>query len=114
MDHLDKSHLIIDGIFGFPFTGEIRAPYKHFLPALNKFGDRILSIDIPSGWDANEGNIHNLFTPKYLISLGIPKQCSQNFKGEHYLGGRFIPKKIAEELNIVAPEYEGSSLYTKL
>jgi NAD(P)H-hydrate epimerase len=81
---------------------------------MKPFGDKILSIDIPSGWDANNGNINNLFEPKYLISLGIPKKCSETFKGEHYLGGRFIPPKIINELQLDIPEYQGSSLYMKL
>lgn len=102
---MNKHELILDGVFGFPFTGDIRAPYKYFLPHLTPVQDRVLSIDIPSGWDANEGNIHSLFVPKYLISLGIPKKCSEKFEGEHYLGGRFIPEKILEELEIEIPEY---------
>ena len=63
----------------------------------------MLSIDIPSGWEADEGNVHSIFTPGYLISLGIPKKCSESFKGEHYLGGRFVPESICKELNISLP-----------
>lgn len=59
---------------------------------------RTLAVDIPSGWDANNGNILNLFHPAYLISLGMPKQAMKNFKGRHFLGGRFIPAKVAKEL----------------
>lgn len=76
--------------------------------------DRILAIDIPSGWDANDGNVHGIFVPKYLISLGVPKKCSENFEGEHYLGGRFVPEKIREELDIHLPEYQGIDLYSKI
>ena len=50
---LGEQELILDGIFGFPFTGEIRTPYRYFLQNLAPFGEKILSIDIPSGWDAN-------------------------------------------------------------
>lgn len=95
LQFLQQYELILDGIFGFPFTGEMRAPYKYFLPRIKEVQERVLSIDIPSGWDANEGNINSLFVPKYLISLGIPKQCSEKFEGEHYLGGRFIPPSVA-------------------
>jgi NAD(P)H-hydrate epimerase len=94
MQHMEEHDFIIDGIFGFPFTGEIRPPYNYFLPLLSPFGKKILSVDIPSGWDANLGNVHNLFTPQYLVALSIPKKCCENFNGEHYLGGRFIPEKI--------------------
>ena len=92
----------------------MRAPYKYFLPRIKEVQERVLSIDIPSGWDANEGNINSLFVPKYLISLGIPKQCSEKFEGEHYLGGRFIPPSVAEELGIELPVYQGIDLFTKL
>lgn len=99
-EHLQQRSLIIDAVFGFPFSGEIRQPYGDFLRCLSEFENKVLSVDIPSGWDANLGNIHKLFTPKYLISLGMPKKCSEDFKGEHYLGGRFVPESIMQELGI--------------
>jgi len=60
-------------------------------------------VDLPSGWDADEGNIRKLFTPKYLVSLGLPKLAAKDFKGRHFLGGRFIPITLAREINIEAP-----------
>jgi NAD(P)H-hydrate epimerase len=96
IQYLSSYDLILDGVFGFSFTGELRVPYSYFLPQLRLIETKIVSIDVPSGWDSNKGNINKLFTPKYLISLIIPKKCSHNFEGEHYLGGRFIPKKIAK------------------
>jgi len=50
---MEGKTLIIDGIFGFPFSGEIREPYKEFIYSLKPFEHKVLSIDIPSGWDAN-------------------------------------------------------------
>ena len=91
---LKGQDLILDGIFGFPFTGDIRQPYRYFISKLSEVQEKILAIDIPSGWDANEGNVHNIFVPKYLISLSVPKQCTEKFEGEHYVGGRFIPEKV--------------------
>ncbi len=51
--HLEGKTLIIDSVFGFPFTGEIREPYGAFIRELGHFEEKILSVDIPSGWDAN-------------------------------------------------------------
>lgn len=89
----------------------MREPYRTYVPALAAVEASTIAVDIPSGWDANEGNIKGLFTPKYLISLGMPKLAMKGFKGRHFIGGRFIPQTVAKELNIEAPEYEGSSLY---
>lgn len=52
-EHLTAKSLIIDAIFGFPFTGEIRQPYKDFILLLDQFQSKVLSVDVPSGWDAN-------------------------------------------------------------
>lgn len=60
----------------------------------------MLSIDIPSGWDVDsgrqplkdtEGNTVKTFEPEVLLSLTAPKQGVREFKGGHWLGGRFIP-----------------------
>jgi NAD(P)H-hydrate epimerase len=73
---------------------------------LKEYENKIISVDIPSGWDADEGNIHKIFTPAYLISLGLPKKCSEDYKGEHYFGGRFIPSSVCLELGINLPQFE--------
>jgi NAD(P)H-hydrate epimerase len=52
----------------------------------------VLSIDIPSGWDVEEGNINGLFHPAHLISLTMPKKGVSGFKGNHWLGGKFVPQ----------------------
>jgi NAD(P)H-hydrate epimerase len=53
---------------------------------------KIISIDIPSGWDVEKGNVNDTFVPDMLISLQAPKLCAENFKGAHYVGGRFVPE----------------------
>ena len=112
----NEYNFIIDAIFGFSFHGDIRQPFKDIIDKLNKIEDKIISIDIPSGYDINKGNINNTFNPKFLISLTLPKLCSKDFKGEHYLGGRFVPKVLFDKLNIKVEGklYNDSKLYTKI
>ena len=92
--------IIIDALFGFSFKGEIRQPFKTIIEAMKKYENKIISVDIPSGFDIDKGNIFDTFIPKGLISLTLPKLCSKNFKGEHYLGGRFVPKKLFKKFNL--------------
>ena len=108
--------LIVDAIFGFSFHGEIREPFKNIIDKLKKLEDKVISVDIPSGFDVVKGNINNTFTPKYLISLTLPKLCTKDFKGEHYLGGRFVPNLLYEKLNIKVEGkiYKDHKMYTKL
>ncbi|RQM16059.1 hypothetical protein KXD40_001199 [Peronospora effusa] len=49
--------LILDGIFGFNFSGSIRPPFDHIVGTLQKCETPIVSIDIPSGWHVENGEL---------------------------------------------------------
>ena len=49
--------------------------------------------------------------PDYLISLGLPKIGCKGFKGQHFVGGRFIPKRVSFEKNWIMPKYEGQRTF---
>lgn len=107
--------LIIDAIFGFSFKGDIRPPFDEIIRSINQSSKPVLSVDIPSGWDVEKGNVSGQgLNPQVLVSLSAPKPCSQFFNGKHYLGGRFIPPKLADELNFQVPDYIGPSQSVKL
>ncbi|CAH0517168.1 unnamed protein product [Peronospora belbahrii] len=116
---VDASYdLILDGIFGFSFSGRIRPPFDHVVRTLQKCETPIVSIDIPSGWHVEHGNEGGVgLEPQMLISLTAPKVCAKYFTGtgkSHYVGGRFVPKSLAEELNLELPEYPGVEPCMKL
>ena len=82
----------MDAIFGFSFSGPIRAPFDEALSLLIKSKLPIVSVDIPSGWDVEKGDDQNTgFVPDVLVSLTAPKEGVRGFKGRHFLGGRFVP-----------------------
>lgn len=114
-DDISKQYdLLIDAIFGFSFSGDIKEPFKSIINLMNGVTIPIASIDIPSGWDVDKGNMGKLFTPQMLISLTMPKVCAEGYKGVHYLGGRFIPNSIFAKYGISPPFYEGSNEFIKL
>lgn len=109
--------VIVDGIFGFSFKGNtIRAPFDEIVSAINKSKLPVASIDIPSGWDVEKGNIHGVgVEPDTLISLTLPKMCARTFKGsKHYLGGRFVSPAFAATHGLDIPRYEGHSQIVRL
>lgn len=116
INNFTEYDLILDAVFGFSFKGEIRAPFGDVVNKMKAYQDKIVSIDIPSGWDVEKGNINNTFVPQCLISLTLPKKCAEQFKGEHYLGGRFVPKDLFSKfsLSMKSEIYESSKLYVKL
>ncbi|KAE8227121.1 hypothetical protein CF319_g373 [Tilletia indica] len=114
-DALENADVILDAIFGFSFKGEVRDPFREPLELLKdesrmEFESRtklppIVSVDIPSAWDVDEGNVNNRsFTPQVLISLTAPKLGARAFAGKHFLGGRFLPLAMAERYGILLPQ----------
>lgn len=68
------------------------------------------SIDIPSGWNVENGPLDDsALNPTLLISLTAPKLCAKYFTGQyHYLGGRFVPPALHEKYQLDLPEYPGT------
>ena len=110
---------MVDAIFGFSFSGIPREPFASILKSMMKaqadFKIPIVSVDVPSGWNVDEGDVSGLgFQPQVLVSLTAPKLCSKNFKGRHFCGGRFLNPSLAEKYNITMPPYPGSSQFMEL
>ena len=98
---LESSDVILDAIFGFSFKGEPRAPFDEPIKALKQTAKPIVSVDIPSAWDVEKGNVDGKsFTPAALVSLSAPKLGVRAFTGVHYLGGRFIPQYVADKFDL--------------
>lgn len=97
---------VVDAIFGFSFRGEPREPFATILKQLQQ--ERAanqdlltISVDVPSGWNVDEGDTAKTgFVPDVLISLTTPKHCSKGFPGRHFVGGRFLPPKLAEKYRV--------------
>ncbi|XP_076239564.1 NAD(P)HX epimerase [Calliopsis andreniformis] len=108
--------LIVDALFGFSFKPPVRETFVPIIRLLESTSIPICSIDIPSGWDVEEGPpASGGIKPEMLISLTAPKMCAQKFEGKyHYLGGRFVPKKLEKEYNLTLPEYPGTDLIVSL
>ncbi|MEK7733086.1 MAG: NAD(P)H-hydrate epimerase [Planctomycetota bacterium] len=49
--------VIIDALFGTGLSGEVREPFKTLINATNDSHKPIISVDIPSGLDANTGKV---------------------------------------------------------
>lgn len=108
--------LIIDALFGFSYVGPPRPTIKPILEIMAKTEVPVASIDVPSGWHVEDGDVEGLgLMPDTLISLTGPKLCSKYFKGsKHFLGGRFVPEIMIKERNLEIPPYPGLELVQEL
>jgi len=55
---VSESDIIIDGIFGTGIKGEIREPFSSAIELINASKKYVVSVDIPSGLDPNDGSFH--------------------------------------------------------
>ncbi|PRP81102.1 apolipoprotein A-I-binding protein-like, partial [Planoprotostelium fungivorum] len=110
-----KYDVILDAIFGFSFSGEVRAPFDKVIENLKKTKTSIASVDIPSGWDVEKGNTIGSFEPQLLISLTAPKICARQItSARHFVGGRFVPKSLADRYELNLPPYPSTDQCVEL
>lgn len=83
MDH----GLIIDAIFGIGLKGEVKEPAMSIISDLNKRSIAIISVDAPSGLDADTGEILGIAVKAGItVTMQFPKQGFYKNKGPEYAG----------------------------
>ncbi|KAL9633170.1 MAG: hypothetical protein Q9164_004858 [Protoblastenia rupestris] len=110
-DSLQSSNHVVDAIFGFSFSGEVRDPFKTVITAMEKTKVPVLSVDAPSSWSIEDGPPKEgpgaKFQPATLISLTAPKPLVKHFMGMHFIGGRFLPPSVSKKYGLDVPKYQG-------
>ncbi|MFH1378704.1 MAG: NAD(P)H-hydrate epimerase [bacterium] len=91
--------LIIDALLGTGINGTVMSPYRELIDTINKTDTHVLSVDIPSGLDADTGKplgscvyadtTVTMFAPK----TGMLKTNAHAFTGSIIVGDIGIPKK---------------------
>ncbi|KAI5683560.1 hypothetical protein M9H77_04788 [Catharanthus roseus] len=125
MDLSDSFDILVDAMFGFSFHGTPRPPFDDLIQRLvdlhnpdqrQSRSTAIISVDIPSGWHVEEGDLSgDGIKPDMLVSLTAPKLCAKKFSGpHHFLGGRFVPPAITEKFNLQLPAYPGTSMCVRI
>ncbi|KAI2632963.1 YjeF N-terminal domain-containing protein [Xylaria nigripes] len=109
---------VVDAVFGFSFSGEVREPFLAVIKALEETKLPVTSVDAPSSWNIETGppktGLGSKFNPAYLISLTAPKPLVQYFKGRHFIGGRFISPTIAKKYDFEVPKYQGVNQFAEV
>lgn len=82
---LSSADVVLDAILGTGFHGQVRAPFSIWIPALNELDVTVVSVDVPSGLDAETGRadgpcVHadvtaTLLAPKIGLYSGEGPEC---------------------------------------
>jgi NAD(P)H-hydrate epimerase len=76
LEHIDfvSYSVLLDGIFGTGFKGEVKTPYAQLIQAANNSSRPILAIDIPSGLNGSTGETSQVvIQATATLFLGLPK-----------------------------------------
>jgi NAD(P)H-hydrate epimerase len=110
-DALKETDSVVDAIFGFSFSGEVREPFSKIISALEETKKPVLAVDAPSSWNIEDGPPQSgpgsKFQPEALISLTAAKPLVKYFKGRHFIGGRFLSPSVAQKYDLDIPPYQG-------
>ncbi|KYO25670.1 yjeF N-terminal domain-containing protein 3 [Alligator mississippiensis] len=111
----DAYNVVIDAILGADAEpGEMKEPYTGILATLKQIRIPIVSLDVPSGWDAESGSSEGI-SPDVLVSLAAPKLCAARFLGRHhFVAGRFLPYDVQKKFELNLPEYPGTECVVSL
>jgi len=82
-----RSQFVIDGLFGTGLKRSIGHPYLAAISAINAHRAPVLSIDIPSGLDADDGSIHGAaIRADWTATMVAPKRGFSRGKGPEMAG----------------------------
>ena len=87
IDVINNSNLIVDAIFGTGLTREVGGFWKAVIDAINHSGKKVLSIDIPSGLDCDNGvPLGIAIRADKTVTVGLPKIGFQKTTAREYTG----------------------------
>lgn len=112
---LDDSDYIIDGILGTGLDSDVRDYYGQVLNDINESGKAVMAIDIPSGINADNGQIMGTALKADLtVTFGFPKTGQLTYPGAELTGRliridigipNIIADRIATTCSLIEPDY---------
>ncbi len=100
---LKWGHVVVDGIFGTGFRGEVEGLPLEVIRAVNQSGCTVVSMDIPSGMDGETGRIcGECIRASITVTFGFPKAGFFQYPGAG-CAGRLVVADISIP-RCIAPE----------
>ncbi|MCS7091267.1 MAG: NAD(P)H-hydrate dehydratase [Verrucomicrobiota bacterium] len=66
---------ILDGLFGIGLNRPLNEAWRHFIERINVASRRVVSVDVPSGLDADSGEVRGAaVSAAVTLTLGAPKR----------------------------------------
>ena len=95
--------IIIDGLLGTGVSGTLREPYSQWIKLVNSLDLPVISLDLPSGLNADDGSFSTAIRADMTVTMGLPKRGFILGRAPEILGilkcvDIGIPEKFVEEV----------------
>jgi NAD(P)H-hydrate epimerase len=105
-----RPKLVVDGLFGIGLNRPLDGPWKTLIDTVNQSGLPVLSVDVPSGLNADNGRVEGAaIRAEVTLTVGTPKRGL--FLASEWVGRLeiatdtgLIPCPLSSELNWTLPE----------
>ena len=97
---IEENHIVVDAIVGTGLKREITGLMKETIQALNASGKVVISVDIPSGLDADTAEIHGVCVRADVtvtmgaLKIGFLKEKARPWTGKIVVADIGFPKKL--------------------
>ncbi|MBI4219225.1 MAG: NAD(P)H-hydrate epimerase [Chloroflexi bacterium] len=101
-----EANVILDALIGYSLHGSPKGRAAQLIRAANSHGAPILALDVPSGVDADSGDVHDpAIKAAATLTLALPKRGLKNrearpYVGELYVGDLSVPPSLYERPEI--------------
>lgn len=98
---LSKADVVLDAILGTGFSGAVRPPFSIWIPTLNELDLNVVSVDVPSGLDAETGEVQgSCVRATTTATMLAPKIGLYSADGPEY-AGKIVCGKLYDRLEEV-------------
>jgi len=112
IDALTETDVIIDGLFGIGLNRPVESPFLEAIDCINQANKPVLALDIPSGLDANTGQLlgnavkADITTSFIVHKIGLFQNYGPDFSGKLLLNSLDIPTDILHSLPPIATSWQ--------
>lgn len=107
---IPQSSVIVDALIGYGLEGTVTGESAAIIESMNRSGTAIVSLDVPSGLDADTGQPQgSAVKARATVTLALPKPGlladeSRQYVGQLYVADIGVPGDVLRRVGVEAPD----------
>jgi NAD(P)H-hydrate epimerase len=98
---IGRAELVVDALVGYSLRGSPRGRVAELIDLCNRNARRVLSLDVPSGLDATNGDAPGqVVRADRTLTLALPKTGLREVGGDLYLADIGIPPELYQRIGL--------------